>query len=136
MNVAAFPARSRFPIKLICCIPFGSTLNSWGFFQVYCNQLVVFLEVWIIKQATTCVVVSLTCSNIPNVFSYVQVAVVFLGICISPMVSLFVVLIIDQCVQVICLDAHEYSKSQKDFDCVYCLDLYACFLGKNQKLFT
>ena len=67
-NIAVFPVSSRFPVKIICCIAFGSALCACCLLRsvVVYNQLVVFFEVPIIKEAVTCVVFSLTCGIFKN----------------------------------------------------------------------
>ena len=48
-NVIVFPSRSRFAIKLICCIVFGSA--SFGLhvvYLIYCYHLITIFEIGII----------------------------------------------------------------------------------------
>ena len=44
--ICVSPIRFRFPVKLVCCIAFGST----PFAQIYCNYPVVYCKAWISKQ--------------------------------------------------------------------------------------
>ena len=43
-NIVVFPSRSRFPVKLICCITFASACLLK---QIYCYQLIILFEIWI-----------------------------------------------------------------------------------------
>ena len=52
-----FPALSRFPIRLVCCIAFGSASSASCLLKSIANQVVVFFKVWIIKQVTICVTI-------------------------------------------------------------------------------
>ena len=42
--VFASPFRSRFPVKLICCIVFGSASSACCFFKSYCCHFVYLLK--------------------------------------------------------------------------------------------
>ena len=73
-NIVVFSARSKFPVKLIYYIAllyllicFWISIESLLFTEIYCNQLVEFFKVYIIKQAASSLFIFLTCINFSNV---------------------------------------------------------------------
>ena len=43
-NTVIFLGESKFPVKLVCCIAFGSASTASCLLKIYCNQLVAFFE--------------------------------------------------------------------------------------------
>ena len=67
-NIAAPSLRFRFPMIFVCCVDFGSASNACCLLVVYstviyCYDLVVFLEVWVIQQVAGCIVVPITSTS-------------------------------------------------------------------------
>ena len=61
--VSSFPSLAKFPVKLICCIAFGSASDAC------CNKnvvllFVIFFKIIIVQQTVSCVIISLTSCNV------------------------------------------------------------------------
>ena len=73
-NIVAPSPRSRVPVKLIFCIALGSASSACCLPKsIYRYHCIVFIEIIIIQQTTSCVIISLTCCNLTNVIICVHI---------------------------------------------------------------
>ena len=66
-NMVVFPPRSKFPVKLICWIAFGSASSAC------CYHPIIVFEMIIVQETTNSVIISLTCCNFSNTVICVKI---------------------------------------------------------------